>query len=275
MFDHADPNAPRPLMQDPAFVAALRLCGQHPLRLPGGLILLQRRIFGLRMLMLPRAAPPPDLARQLAALGLQRRPLILSPEGTGWLPPSLPLARPKARAVLSLHGTATARRARLHPKWRNQLAAARSRGLVHTVAPLPADPDHPVLRLEERQASARGYANWPAPLTAAFAATAPAQTHLFRARLGDRIVAHMLFLSHGSGATYHIGHITDCGKAVCAHNLLLWEASRHFADRGMQSLDLGLLHPATPDLNRFKLRTGAEEVPTGGTHLYWHPFAAP
>ena len=83
----------------------------------------------------------------------------------------------------------------------------------------------------------------------------------------------MLFLSHGSSATYHIGHITPRGKALCAHNLLLWEAGRHLAHLGCRSLDLGRLDPRTPGLDRFKLRGGAQRQETGGTYLIWHPLA--
>ena len=272
MFDEARPSD-HALMQDPAFAQALKLCGQQPLMLASGEVVLQRRFFGVRVAMLPRARPPPDLTSQLAKAGLHRTPLILSPETPCDLPRCLALRRPYDVAMLNLEQDEDSRRARLHPKWRNQLKAAEKRRILVTRWPLTADPNCNVLETESAQAKQRGYANWPAALTAAFAAAAPQQTHLFEAIHRGKNVAHMLFLTHGQTATYHIGHITEAGKRIGAHNLLLWQASLKLAEMRCRTLDLGLLHAATPDLNRFKLRCGATRRKTGGTHLYWHPFA--
>jgi hypothetical protein len=272
MFDAAPP-ADTPLMQDPAFAAALRLCGQSPVTLPGGLMLLHRRLLGLPVAMLPRAAPPTDLADQLRAVGLHRVPLILSPERPHPQPRTLRLRGPQTFARLDLAPHTATRRAALHPKWRNQLSHAERASLRITEAPMPPDPTHPLLVSETAQARARGYANWPAALTAAFAAAAPQQTHLFTAHLHRRPVAHMLFLTHGARATYHIGHTTEAGKAANAHNLILWQATEWLASRGITNLDLGLIDARSPGLNRFKLRTGASQHITGGTWLHWHPLA--
>lgn len=272
MFDEARGSS-TPLMQDPAFAKALHLCGQNPLVLPGGLMLLRRCIAGATLTMLPRAAPPEDLYEQLRAIGMQRWPLILSPETPCRLPPGLRFRKGADLAVLDLTGTEQDRRAALQPKWRNQLKRSEELKLTVSRTPLPADPDTPVLRLESEQARQRGYANWPAPLTASFAAAAPRQTHLFRALYKGRPLAHMLFLTHGTGVTYHLGHTTGEGKARSAHNLLLWRANQYFAKRGFTQMNLGVLSRNTPDLNRFKLRSGATRQRTGGTHLYWRPFA--
>ena len=74
MFDASPSPASHALMQDRAFAAALALCGGQPVILPSGLMLLGRRLAGVPVLMLPRAAPPPDLSLQLRQTGLQRRP---------------------------------------------------------------------------------------------------------------------------------------------------------------------------------------------------------
>lgn len=262
------------LLQDPAFGAALRRCGQRPVILPGGLLLLYRRVLGMPLAMLPRCPPPPDLEAQLAAVGLHRVPLLLSPERPVALPRALRLRGPRPIATLDLCGSETQRRAALHPKWRNQLRRAEAAGLHIRHAPLPADPNHPLLLAEAAQARQRGYTIWPRALTAAFAGAAPDQTRLFTAHAGRHPVAHMLFLRHGSGATYHIGHIDAAGKAACAHNLLLWRAANWLAEQGHLRLDLGPLSSRTPGLNRFKLRGGAAVAETGGTWLRWRPFAA-
>lgn len=272
MFD-ATPTRDTPLMQSPAFTAALRLCGENPIVLLSGLVLLHRRVLGVPVLMLPRAAPPADLDRHLRTHDLHRVPLILSPERPCALPRSIRLRGPQFIARLHLHPDAGAAHTALHPKWRNQLRRAEAAGLRVSHGPLPPTPDHPLLQLEAAQARTRHYANWPTTLTSAFAAAAPDQTRLFVAHQNRTPVAHMLFLRHGSRATYHIGHITNAGKACRAHNLLLWQASRWLAEQGHDTLDLGLIDPRTPGLNRFKMRTGAGMSETGGAWLRWRPLA--
>lgn len=262
-----------PLMQDPAFAAALRRCGQFPVTLPSGLMLLHRRVLDAPIMMLPRAAPPADLDAQLRAQNLHRIPLILSPERPCTLPRALELRSPQMIAQLDLHPEMATARAALHPKWRNQLRRAEAAGLRVSHCPLPADPNHPLLHSEAAQALKRGYTNWPVPLTVAFASITPSQTRLFVAHLNGSPIAHMLFLRHRARATYHIGHITQIGKVNCAHNLLFWQASRWLATQGHRSLDLGVIDPRTPGLNRFKLRTGAMVEKTGGTWLRWCPLA--
>lgn len=269
MFDAAPQPPSHPLMQDRAFAAALTLCGEHPVTLPSGLLLLHRRIAGVPVLMLPRATPPADLARQLAQVGLHRRPLILSPEETTPIGGALRIAAPRTLLHLDLDLPEARRRAALHQNWRHQLGQAENSDLRVLHRPLHAD--HPLFALEAAQSRSRRYQNWPTALTQAFAKVAPHQTHLFTALLRGYTVAHMLFLTHGSRASYHIGHTTPAGRAHHAHNLLLWEATRALAQRGITALDLG---PETlPQIDRFKRRAGARAVPTGGTWLRWTPFA--
>jgi len=275
MFDET-PSAPPPshaLMQDKAFVQALRICGQSPVTLPGGLTVLHRRIAGVPLCMLPRAAPPRDLSAQLRAVGLHRIPLILSPDRIGWLPPAIRLRGERVTAIWNIDEDLKVSRKQLHPKWRNQLKKAEGHGIEVSRQTLSPDPNSDILRRAELQAQNRRYSCWPAPLIAAFAAVAPAQTHLFRATLGRHDVAHMLFLTHGADATYQLGLTTPEGKAVGAHNLLLWRAARHLAAAGIARIDLGLVDGTVPNLDRFKLRTGAAAIKTGGTHLFWQPFA--
>lgn len=272
MFD-ARPPQETPLMQDPAFAVALRLCGQQPVILSSGLMLLHRRVLGVPVAMLPRAVPPAELDQHLRDHDLHRVPLILSPERQCSLPRAVKLRNPQIFAQLPLHPDINIARTTLHPKWRNQLCRAESAGLHISHAPMPTRVGHSLLALETDQARIRGYANWPAALTTAFACAAPDQTRLFVARQRGSIVAQMLFLRHGSRATYHIGHITPAGKGACAHNLLLWQAARWLANQGVETLDLGLIDHRTPGLNRFKLRTGAIRQQTGGTWLRWRPLA--
>ena len=269
MFDATPADArDTPLMQDPAFAAALRLCGEAPVTLPCGLTLLSRRIAGLPVLMLPRACPPADLTAQLAAIGLHRRPLILSPQTCCALPRALRIAPPRALMSVDLRADADARRAALHQNWRHQLG----RAVRHDIRILhrPLTQDHPLPALDAAQARQRGYAGWPVALTRAFARAAPDQTHVFTALHRGHRVAHMLFLTHGSRATYHIGHTSAAGRAHHAHNLVLWTAMNALAAQGITQLDLG--PQTTPQIDRFKRRAGAVATLTGGTWLRWTPL---
>lgn len=269
MFDASPPQTDHPLMQDRAFAAALRLCGEDPITLPSGHMLLNRRIAGIPVLMLPRAAPPPDLVAQLARLNLQRRPLILSPEYPCPMPRAANVAAPRALLTVDLTAPRETRRAQLHQNWRHQLGQAEQSAL--RILHRPFAPDHPLLALDAKQSRDRRYRNWPTALTAAFASAAPDQTHLFTALLRGHPVAHMLMLSHGGRATYHIGHTTDQGRALHAHNLIVWEAMNTLATRGITSLELG--PETTLEIDRFKRRAGAKLLPTGGTWLRWTPLA--
>lgn len=269
MFDASPPPFDHPLMQNRAFAAALRLCGEEPITLPSGHLLLNRRIAGVPVLMLPRAAPPPDLSVQLRTAGLHRRPLILSPEVPALMPRAINVAAPRKLLIVDLTTSQESRRAALHQNWRHQLGQAESNAL--RILRRPMTPDHPLLAVEAEQAHERRYQNWPTALTSAFARIAPDQTYVFTALLRGHPVAHMLMLTHSTRATYHIGHTTDQGRAVHAHNLILWEAMNTLAARGITSLDLG--PETTPQIDRFKRRAGARAVPTGGTWLRWTPWA--
>jgi len=266
MFDFAPtPQADHALMQDPAFAAALRLCGQNPVTLKEGQTLLHRRVMGMPVAMLARAEPPRDLRAQMRAAGLGPMPLILSPENTGSLPRAIRLRKPRLYAEIDLTQSTDARRAALHGKWRNQLRAAEHASLRISHAAL--SPDDPLITLDVHQGRAKGYANWPPGLTAAFATLAPDQTQIFTAFDRGQPVGRMLFLLHGCRATYHIGHNTLAGRMLNAHNLLLWQAGCWLSTQGYRRLDLGTLDSRTPTLNRFKLRAGAQERLTGGTFV--------
>lgn len=265
MFDFAPSRPEHALMQDPAFAAALRACGQHPITLDSGLIVLQRRFAGMRVAMLARATPPPDLRRQLRGAGVRHAPLILSPEEPTPSLRAIRLRKPTRYAEIDLSAPQAVRRARLNGKWRNQLRRAEHLRLDVTDAPL--QPEDPLIMQDVAQGRAKGYANWPPGLTSAFAALAPDQTRLFTAYDRNEPIARMLFLIHGARASYHIGHASLAGRVSHAHNLLLWRAGNWLAERGITRLDLGKLDDRTPSLNRFKLRASGVPRRTGGTWL--------
>ena len=77
----------------------------------------------------------------------------------------------------------------------------------------------------------------------------------------------MLFLLHGSVATYHIGWADDTGRDLNAHNLLLWRASLLLRERGLAAIDLGGVNThSLPGISRFKLGTGGAVRTLAGTY---------
>lgn len=181
----------------------------------------------------------------------------------------LPLVTGGCQARLSLAGTAADRMARQHGKWRNRLRRALDADLTLHDAPFPADRDHWLLTREEAQSQSRGYRRLSASFTHAWATqNGPQSTRLFTAQRNGEPLAAMLFLLHGSAASYHIGWSGEEGRALGAHNRLLWEACNWLAARGFDWVDLGTLDTeTTPGLARFKLGSGAEPLPLGATWL--------
>ncbi len=277
---HCNPVAPA-LQQHASFAAALRVCGQKTEVLGGPLqlLVLQRRMRGgINLAMISRACltDPEGLADRLRQAGLYRHLMILSPEEPT---PALarigavPVMTPGHVAMIDLREPHQARRAALHQKWRNRLRHGEKQHLRVTRQNMPPRADHWLFRAEADQRARRGYRNWQPSLTLAYARENPGQAKLFTAFEGRDPVAAMLFLRHGNGATYHIGHTTARGRALSAHNLLLWQAAGWLASRGHCRLDLGLIDTRdAPGLARFKLGAGAQVHRLGGSWVWWPPL---
>ena len=204
-------------------------------------------------------------------------PLILNPDRpVPWLAQhgALPLMSPAWVAELDLIADRGTRLARQHQKWRNRLKQAENHPLRITQAPLHPTKDRWLFNADAAQQKARGYRSWPEAITRAFAQLHPQKARLFTAFEDREPVAAMLFLQHGSAATYHMGHTTPRGRQLNAHTRLLWEASNGLAKRKVRKLELGYIDTETaPGLARFKLGSGATARPLGGTWLWWPPYA--
>lgn len=288
------PRLPGPaaMQQHPAYALANAALGRQVrwLRLGpapdplGSALVLNRRLPGLGRVALVSRGPvwSPDLsdpARRaalgslIAALRRDNAAAIVTPDPVGSSDPlaaagPLELFTPLTVATLDLSGDTTARRARLHGKWRNALIRAEAAPLRVTATSLRPDKDHWLLRAETAQARARRYRRLPGAFTIAWAATRPTDTLLLEAHGASGPVAGMLFLRHGSVATYHIGCTTAAGRKTGAHNLLMWAGIEHLAATGVTRLDLdGIDTDTTPGLARFKLSTGARVVVLGATRI--------
>lgn len=171
-------------------------------------------------------------------------------------------------AELDLTAPETVRRAAQTVKWRNRLVAAEGASLKIRRTALTPDPNHWLLHHEARQQRARGYRGLPPAFAAAWASTAPGAAQLFVAHKGGDPLAAMLILMHDPVATYHIGWSGPEGRALNAHNLILWRAARWLAAHGIARLDLGAVNTEdAPGLARFKIGAGAAVRPLGGAWL--------
>lgn len=281
MFDLAPPAAaPLPLQQHPVFAQALRRLrvrvDMHETAAARAQVIC-RRWPGIGSVGLVSrgpvwvAAPDPDalaaLRRDLGLAHLLVNAETLGDAGALRAAGFLRLNRPRQVAELALTGDPADWRARMAGKWRNRLVHAESQGLMVRRKALPPDPGHWLFAREAEQQQTRRYRGLPPALIAAIAAEDARAAQLFTADRAGRPVAAMLFLWHGSGATYQIGWTGPDGRRLSAHNLLLWSAMQWLAARGVQRLDLGGVEADTPGLARFKLGSGAVARQMGGTWL--------
>ncbi len=173
--------------------------------------------------------------------------------------------------ILDLRQTREQLRAAFEGKWRNRLVAAESAGL--TVQRLGANPAQFrwVLEQEDTMREQRGVAGLPSGFIERYiqARKSAAQTVLtLRADHAGERVAAMMFLLHGTAATYQVGWSNDTGRQLNAHNLLLWQAIEALQQRGVRLLDLGGVNTQrSAGIARFKLGTGGRVLTLAGTYL--------
>lgn len=255
-----------PLQQSAPYALALQALGADVHRI-GGVLAIRRRLPLLgRVTYLPRAALPDDL-RGVALINAPCRTQDHLHRAAG----HVALMTPQTLAVLDLRPKDATRRAAQHGKWRNRLRRAEASPL-HLVE-TRFDPLHHgwLLRHEARQRRARGYRALPPAFVTAYPAP---HTLLIQAHHAGSPVAAMLFLLHGTGATYHIGWTSPEGRALNAHPLILWHASQTLRARGVRALELGPLDTdAAPALARFKLGSGAKPRRLGHSWLHLPPLS--
>ncbi len=260
-----------PLQQHPHYAAALRRvgCNMRTIDVPGAAPVQAIRRFGLTCSMrgpIWHGAPDPDGARALRRSGLR----IINSDGrdgaTLRAAGFVQAHSPAFVAELSLVGSSDARRRRMSGKWRNALRRAERASLVIHREAYKADRHAWLLSEDLRQQRAKGFRSLPHIVLDAFAAERPKDVSVFVARLRAEPVAAMLFVAHGRAATYHLGWISPGGQKHAAHNAVLTKAGDHFANRGMERLDLGSVDTVNaPGLARFKIGSGATVRPLGGT----------
>ena len=202
-----------------------------------------------------------DLRQALRRAGV--RVLICTPPASCAIA-GVKLVTPATQARLSL---ADGLEERMHQKWRNRLRVAQKAGAVRTIGAHPSKYEW-LLSENRRAQKARGVRDLPASFTRAWGSVAPDQVMTLSTGSKRAPEAGMMFLTHGTTATYHIGWSNDAGRKANAHNLLLWSAAERLAAEGVGSIDLGRLDTVNaPGLARFKLGAGAQPERLGNTWI--------
>lgn len=286
MFDTFPQNVPIALPQSQAYVRALSHFGADVQRLNigdgyGQAVMQMRSLPVLGRIGLISRGPlwsgVPDWHALTERLRSLRHPVILNVENpahqalrdAGFFP----LMTPVTLAILPLKDLNL--RQQMHQKWRNRLRKAEAAPLKVKRAALPSDVDHWLLSHETAQRRLRGYRGLPPAFACAFTQANPHKAQLFTATLKNSPVAAMLFLRHGTMASYHMGYSAPAGRALNAHNLLLFRAADWLSRHGTDLIDLGTLDTVhASGLARFKLGSGARAKTLGGTWLYGRKLAA-
>ncbi len=226
-------------------------------------------------------APARELACQLMSRSLpQRRPrfVLYAPETPVGVDPSSAGINGRSRiftgdatVLLDLTLKDEQLRAALHPKWRNRLVAAEKSELrFQRVGEKPAQYRW-LLDREGAQRQQRAYRALPSAFVPAYQAAVGAgrpSVLTVRTDLGRDAVAAMLFLIHGSAATYHLGWSEVRGRELSAHNLCLWRALPLLREAGVRRLDLGGVNTQRgATLARFKLGSGGSVLMNPGTYI--------
>jgi hypothetical protein len=271
-----------PLQQHPNYAAMLTLLGREAreITLPhDGHALVQSRVFGPfgRVNMVSRGPTLKSTSDDNILDAIE----YLREDNVQIINPAFPMddllraagyrqiMTPAHRAVLDLKQSDQERTAGMHGKWRNRFRSAERQNLTTKIQPFIVDNHRWLLAAEAEQQRQRGYRGWPVALTAAFAKANPSAAWLATAKSGRDTIAAMLFLAHRPAMSYHIGWISEVGRRLHAHNLLLVQAAKYFSERAFIELDLGLIETElTPGLARFKLGIGATIDPLGGTWLH-------
>lgn len=242
------------------FLVGIALCTRGPLWLKPVSADDQTRIYRELKRSLPLARPrfvlfSPDITDP-ADLGLRKLIRVM----TGY-----------STVMVDLTQTAEQLRAAMEGRWRNRLVAAERAQL--DIVRTGDHPDQYRWLLDEERAQRERKSFYGLPLefveTYISARAQPAKTMLaLHATHHTERVAAMLFLIHGSAATYHVGWSNEAGRDTNAHNLLLWHAFEALRERGVRTLDLGGINTRQlAGISRFKIGSGGKVVTYAGTFV--------
>lgn len=181
-----------------------------------------------------------------------------------------------ATVLVDLTRDEAALKSDMESSWRNKLNKAERSDLVVQKAGTKPAQYRWLLEAEAKQRQKRGYRAMPLEMTEKWqdakadgaGGDKGAGIAVFRADIKRDAAAGMLFLIHGSRATYHVGWTSEEGRANAAHNLILWTAMKELKARGVKVLDLGGVNTQSgAGIARFKLETGGKVLVRAGAYV--------
>ena len=173
--------------------------------------------------------------------------------------------------LIDLTQTPEQLRAALEGRWRNRLVAAERADLDIVQTGILTAEYSWLLEEERTQRKNKNFYGLPLDFIERYInarAQTTKTTFILHAELNKERVAAMLFLIHGSAATYHVGWSNEAGRDSNAHNLLLWRAFDELRERGVRTLDLGGINTRQlAGISRFKIGSGGKVVTYAGTFV--------
>lgn len=176
---------------------------------------------------------------------------------------------PYETIILDLTQDIESLRANLKKNWRGTLSKAeRDKDLTVDWTITTADYKQ-FLQNYAADKAAKGYDGPSVKLLTALARTfIPGGKMRFGRVLKDRqVLASVLLLKHGTGATYQVGWSSDAGRRAGAQNLLLWHAIVELKKDGIKQLDLGGVNDDTAKgVKKFKEAMGGRLMRYGALY---------
>ncbi|MCB1555747.1 MAG: GNAT family N-acetyltransferase [Alphaproteobacteria bacterium] len=129
-------------------------------------------------------------------------------------------------------------RKNLKSQWRNKLNKAEKAGL-EALWNSGSEDFSAVLRHYSQDRAIKGYDGPSVRLLQSLHKTFGRNLWIGRAVLKGEMIAAIILICHGTGATYQVGWTSEKGKQVAAHNLLLWQAVGRLKEAGVKDFDLG------------------------------------
>jgi lipid II:glycine glycyltransferase (peptidoglycan interpeptide bridge formation enzyme) len=294
-WDAVHSAAAAPLQQDWAYGSSLMMLGVPVLRarifqdqeLVGQAQFIVRKWGGLGSMALCTRGPvwtkPLSVAEEAAAYAALKKSLPLTgirfmvvtpevPEGqVHGLKPMRRIMSGLSTVMLDLTPTLEQLRAQLDRRWRHRLVGGESSEMsIHRVG-TNVGQYRWLLDAEIQQRTDKKLEGLPVPFFDNYVHSRkqPSQNILtLRADVGRDRIAAMMFLIHGTAATYQVGWTSDKGREMHAHNLILWKGIEELKARGIRMLDLGGVNTIrSAGIARFKMSTGGKVLTLAGTYI--------
>ena len=294
-WDAVHGAAAAPLQQDWAYGSSLMMLGVPVLRarifqdqeLVGQAQFIVRKWGGLGSMALCTRGPvwtkPLSVAEEAAAYAALKKSLPLTgirfmvvtpevPEGqVHGLKPMRRIMSGMSTVMLDLTPTLEQLRVQLDRRWRHRLVGGESSAMsIHRVG-TNVGQYRWLLDAEIQQRSDKKLEGLPVPFFDNYVHSRkqPTQNILtLRADLGRDRIAAMMFLIHGTAATYQVGWTSEKGRDMHAHNLILWKGIEELKARGIRILDLGGVNTIrSAGIARFKMSTGGKVLTLAGSYI--------